>query len=196
MKQSSWIAPLCAALLCITCGCDSGELRGHEEDLTAYAADMERLCAGVLQGTVQDVSGDNDAVTYVPCEHDGEPYRLAIEMVSEMHCMGSEDEPGVDCTQAADGSIDLSGRLEIGDDFQLDVTGHARVSMGKGPGPLECVYEPHDDAVPRSSFDVRPEGMFSDQEDLEHIDWQRRHSAENEEPTVWEVCHLPIESHE
>jgi hypothetical protein len=196
MKHLNWICLASIVAFSTVCACVWSEPRAYEEDLIAYRDDMERLCAGVLQGTIQDAAGDNDTVIFVPCEHDGEAYRLEIEVVSEMHCMGSEGESGVDCTHAGSGSIELSGSLEVDSQHEIDVTGYAHVSMGKGPGPLECSYDPHDDAVPHSRFAVFPEGMFPDQGNLEIIIWSRRHSAANEEPAVWEVCHLPIENHE
>jgi hypothetical protein len=197
MKHRIWIPSTSVVLLCVTCACCDGPTEECGTDLTAYLGDLERLCTGVFEGTIQDSPASGDAV-YEPCAHDAETYRLEIETVSGMSCTGSEDQEGVDCTHADWGLVEIAGTLEIGADFELDVTGFARAGpwCSASGGILACAYWLPDDPVPRSAFEARPEEMNPDQEDLEMFFWSRRHSEEDEEPTVWEVCELSIETHE
>jgi len=201
-----------ALLLCLSCASETDEVSDDDDaddtdtgdnqpadiDLTVYLEDMERLCAGVFMGTIEDAAGENSSVTYLPCEHDGESYQLEVEVVSEMSCSSSEDEAGVDCTFAASGSIELEGLLEIGTATEREVVGSAFVTNSPCIGGLwlECDFELTDEDVPHHNFTVLPDTFGPDEEDLERFDWSRRHSAENEDPPVWEVCGLPIASHE
>ncbi len=185
-----------AAVLCVVCACNSQETNTANADLTAYLEDMERLCTGVFEGTIQDGAGNNDAVTYESCGHDGEGYRLEVEMVSAMSCNSSEDVEGVDCTHAQTGSIELTGLLKIGPSLELAVTGFARINYGCCGPPLTCSFIFDDDTVPYHTFETMPEGMSPNQGDFEQFSWGRRHTEENDDPTVWEICELLIKDHE
>ncbi len=205
VKQSNWGLRSCltiaiAAVFCVICACNNQEtnLRESNIDLTAYLDDMERLCTGVFEGTIQDGAGINDSVTYEPCGQDGEGYRLEVEMVSEMSCYStlSEDVEGVDCTHAKYGSIKLAGHLEIGPSLELAVTGSAAITNGYCFAPLTCRFILDDDTVPRQNFSTIPEAMSPNQGNFELFRWVRQHTEENDDPTVFEVCELLIENHE
>ena len=194
MKPTYWI-PLSSVLFCVTCA-PSDEQCGS--DLTAHLDDMERLCTGIFEGTIQNASDRTDFADHQPCTHDSKTYRLEIEATSGLTCTGSEDEQGVDCTHADSGHVELTGTLEIGGDFRLDVTGSAVVgpSCGASSGLLACNYLLPDDPAPLVRFRTEPEAMNPDHEGLEMFAWSRRHSDNDNEPTIWEVCELPIETHE
>ena len=205
-KQSNWGLRSCvpiaiAALFCVICACNSQEtnIRETNIDLTAYIDDMERLCTGVFEGTIQDGAGNNDdSVTYEPCEHDSVGYRLEIEMISEMSCNSSEDVEGVDCTHAQTGSIELAGHLEIGPSLELAVTASASIQQlhfMDGPS-MNCYFVFDDDTVPYHYVETSSEMMSPSQDDLDLLTWSRRHTGENDDPTVWEICELVIENHE
>ncbi|MBN1652777.1 MAG: hypothetical protein JXA30_03290 [Deltaproteobacteria bacterium] len=167
-------------------------------DLTAFVDDMTRLCTGVFEGTIQDRPGSNDSVDFIPCEQVGKDYRLEIDAVAEMTCYGSEDQEGIDCTYANYGSFQLAGQLRVGADLVLEVSGNASIGPECGrcaPSAISCEYSLSGETVPHYTYEVRPEVMTSDQEDLELFSWSRRHSQDNEEPPVWEVCELSIEAH-
>jgi hypothetical protein len=188
------------ALFCVTfaCSCSEDNARDSNIDLTAYLDDMQRLCSGAFEGQILDQPGSSSSVEYEPCEHDGEAYHLEVDVVSELYCYNSEDVEGVDCTHAQTGLIELVGSLAIGADTVLDLEGHASIQQVRyrDAPTLSCLFSVLDDTVPYQTFEAIPDAMPLDQDDLELFSWGRRHTIEDVEPVVWEVCELSVETHE
>lgn len=149
-------------------------------DLTVYEDDVRAIVEHTFSGTIED--GDHD----VPCRFDGQPFELYLQLASLMSCEDSEYNPA-DCTNAAHGSWELEGEIEV--DAVYHLTGHTALfencdlsvllttdlpcyQNGIGDGLMDCLFF---------------------EEEISQFNWDIQN---DEEAGEYESCMLNVESME
>jgi hypothetical protein len=180
-------------------GCGAFRSTEVDTDLTRFIDDIQQACGGTFRGTVVDGERqDDEEVTYLACDRAGQEFLVTVDVGSEMECRGGELQEEADCHHASHGDLPVQWELVLGGDVALsNDTGASIINYASGV-LLDCgvtTYVKPSPTAPVESFDYWPDVMsFSDR--LSGFSWTKRHSEDDEDVAVWEVCELPVDESE
>jgi hypothetical protein len=173
------------------CGGQTGELPlqpdGPLVDFTQRVDDVVAVFGGSRAGEVLDGRGDQ------PCALEGAAFTLVTEVGDPSGCTDHEDSTYDSCESATEASFALNGNINFGDDAPTTFSGHIGIwSEPDGLMLFKSLLTPTDGDYADLGLDLLVDGAMLDEAVFAGLSWSQRHSAEEDDTTIWELCTLEL----
>jgi len=164
-------------------------------DLNQYYEELEEMFGGVFTGVIKNGSARSETV---PCEYDGMQFEIVINPSSSIKCYDSEGHPEdeVNCTNANMGDLDMTGTFKVGDNVSIPLSGSADIRTRNDIIVIMLGTKlDYESQYPKESFECYEEEEILLEDEISGFKWSKRHSEEDAEDVIWEICNCNIEEH-